>query len=38
LANKKITVTSLCEKSGISFPNLEIISNKKISKAFIPCS
>jgi hypothetical protein len=38
LANKQITITSLCEKSGINFPNLETISNKKISKAFIPCS
>jgi hypothetical protein len=38
LANKKITITNLCEKSRISFPNLESISNKKISKAFIPCS
>jgi hypothetical protein len=38
LANKKITITSLCEKSGIDFPNLESIRNKKISKAFIPCS
>jgi hypothetical protein len=27
LANKKITITSLCEKSGINFPNLESISN-----------
>jgi hypothetical protein len=38
LANKQITITSLCKKSGISLPNLESISNKKISKAFIPCS
>jgi hypothetical protein len=38
LANKKITITCLCEKSGISFPNLESIRNKKISKSFIPCS
>src|SRR5699024_10354904 len=37
LANKQITITSLCEKSWIGFPNLESISNKKISKAFIPC-
>jgi hypothetical protein len=27
LANKVITIISLCEKSGISFPNLESISN-----------
>jgi hypothetical protein len=27
LAHKKITITSLSEKSGISFPNLESISN-----------
>jgi hypothetical protein len=38
LANKKITITSLYEKSGIGFPNLESIRNKKISKAFISCS
>jgi hypothetical protein len=38
LANKQITLASLCEKSWISFPNLESISNKEISKAFIPCS
>jgi hypothetical protein len=38
LANKEIIVASLCEKSGISFPNLESIRNKEISKAFIPCS
>jgi hypothetical protein len=38
LANKKITIASLCEKSGISFPILESIRNKEISKAFIPCS
>jgi hypothetical protein len=38
LANKKIIVASLCEKSGIGFPNLESIRNKEISKAFIPCS
>jgi hypothetical protein len=38
LANKKITVASLCEKSGIDFPNLESIRNKETSKAFIPCS
>jgi hypothetical protein len=38
LANKKVTITSLCEKSWIGFPNLKSISNKKISKAFIPCS
>jgi hypothetical protein len=38
LANKQITITCLCEKSGISFPNLESIRNKKIYKAFIPCS
>jgi hypothetical protein len=38
LAYKKITITSLSEESRISFPNLESISNKEISKAFIPCS
>jgi hypothetical protein len=38
LANKKITITCLCEKSGIGFPKLESIRNKEISKAFIPCS
>jgi hypothetical protein len=38
LANKKIVVASLCEKSGIGFPNLESIRGKEISKAFIPCS
>jgi hypothetical protein len=27
LANKKITITSLCKKGGISFPNLESINN-----------
>jgi hypothetical protein len=27
LANKQITITSLCKKTGISFPNLESISN-----------
>jgi hypothetical protein len=27
LAHKKITITSLCKKSGIGFPNLEGISN-----------
>jgi hypothetical protein len=27
LANKEITITSLCEKSGTNFPNLESISN-----------
>jgi hypothetical protein len=27
LAHKKVTITSLSEKSGIDFPNLEIISN-----------
>jgi hypothetical protein len=27
LAHKKITITSLSEKSGIGFPNLESISN-----------
>jgi hypothetical protein len=27
LANKKITITSLCKQSGISFPNLESINN-----------
>jgi hypothetical protein len=38
LAYKKITITSLSEESGISFPNLESIRNKEISNAFIPCS
>jgi hypothetical protein len=38
LANKEITITCLCEKSGIDFPNLESIRNKEVSKAFIPCS
>jgi hypothetical protein len=27
LTNKKVTITSLCKESGISFPNLESISN-----------
>jgi hypothetical protein len=27
LAHKKITITSLCKKSGIGFPNLEGMSN-----------
>jgi hypothetical protein len=27
LAHKKVTITSLCKKSGIGFPNLEGISN-----------
>jgi hypothetical protein len=27
LAHKKVTITSLSEKSGIGFPNLERISN-----------
>jgi hypothetical protein len=38
LAYKKITIASLSKESRISFPNLESIRNKKISKAFIPCS
>jgi hypothetical protein len=38
LAYKKITIASLSKESRISFPNLESISNKEISKAFIPCS
>jgi hypothetical protein len=38
LAYKQITIASLCKKSRISFPDLESIRNKKISKAFIPCS
>jgi hypothetical protein len=38
LANKKITIACLCEKSGIGFPNLESFRNKEISKAFISCS
>jgi hypothetical protein len=38
LANKKITIACLYEKSGIGFPNLESIRNKEISKAFLPCS
>jgi hypothetical protein len=27
LANKKVTITSLCKESGITFPNPESISN-----------
>jgi hypothetical protein len=38
LAYEKITIASLSKESRISFPNLESISNKEISKAFIPCS
>jgi hypothetical protein len=38
LAYKQITITSLSKESRISFPNLESVRNKKISKAFIPCS
>jgi hypothetical protein len=38
LAHKKITITSFGKESRISFPNLESIRNKEISKAFIPCS
>jgi hypothetical protein len=38
LAYKKISITSLSKESRISFPNLESIRNKEISKAFIPCS
>jgi hypothetical protein len=38
LAYKQITITSLSKDSRIGFPNLESIRNKKISKAFIPCS
>jgi hypothetical protein len=38
LAYKKVTITSLSKESRISFPNLESVRNKEISKAFIPCS
>jgi hypothetical protein len=38
LAYKEITITSLSKESRISFPNLESVRNKEISKAFIPCS
>jgi hypothetical protein len=38
LAYKNITIASLSKESRISFPNLESISNKEISKAFISCS
>jgi hypothetical protein len=38
LAYKQVTITYLSEKSRISVPDLESIRNKKISKAFIPCS
>jgi hypothetical protein len=38
LAYKQITITSHSKKSRINFPDLESIGNKKISKAFIPCS
>jgi hypothetical protein len=38
LAYKQITIASLSKKSRISFPDLERIRNKEISKAFIPCS
>jgi hypothetical protein len=38
LAYKQITIASFSEKSWISFPDLESIGNKKISKAFIPRS
>jgi hypothetical protein len=38
LAYKEITIASLSKESRIRFPNLESISNKEISKAFIPCS
>jgi hypothetical protein len=38
LVNKEITMTCLCEKSGIGFPNLESIRNKEVSKAFISSS
>jgi hypothetical protein len=38
LAYKPITFASFSKKSRISFPDLESIGNKKISKAFIPCS
>jgi hypothetical protein len=38
LAYKKITIASISKESRISFPNLESISNKEISKSFIPCS
>jgi hypothetical protein len=32
LANKKMTIACLCEKSGIGFPNLESIRNKEIER------
>jgi hypothetical protein len=38
LAYKQITISSISEKSRISFPDLESIRNKETSKAFIPCS
>jgi hypothetical protein len=38
LAYKQITIASLSKESRISFPDLVSIGNKKISKAFIPCS
>jgi hypothetical protein len=38
LAYKQITITCFSKESRISFPDLESIGNKKISKAFIPCS
>jgi hypothetical protein len=38
LAYKQITISSLSEKSRTSFPDLESIRNKEISKVFIPCS
>jgi hypothetical protein len=38
LAYKQVTIASLSKKSRISFIDLESIRNKKIPKAFIPCS
>jgi hypothetical protein len=38
LAYKQITIASLSKKSWISFPDLESIRNKEVSKAFIPFS
>jgi hypothetical protein len=32
-----MTIASLSKDSRISFPNLESIRNKEISKAFLPC-
>jgi hypothetical protein len=38
LAYKEITITSLSKESRISFPNLESVRNKGITKAFILCT